>query len=183
MPSGLTRGNDRIDAGLIAACAHLLDPCNKLPPDPRFDALADHLTFLEQIEDDITRIKTRLEHIHDARLRRIAEADRKRLEQRCDRETARLLAELRAHADLARRFVLVCSIPGCGARTALTIVVRMPELGRLGREQVAAIAGLAPFVHQSGKYAGEAQLAAAEAGCGVRSAARRWPRRSVGTSR
>ena len=88
--------SDRIDAALIAACVQLLDPGNKLPPDPRFDALADHLTFLEQIEDDITRIKTRLEHIHDARLRRIAEADINRLEQRRDRETARLLAELRA---------------------------------------------------------------------------------------
>ena len=150
--------NDRIDAGLIAACVHLLDPSNKLPPEPRFDALADHLTFLEQIEDDITRIKTRLEHIHDPRLRRIADADCKRLEQRCERETARLLAELRAHADLARRFDLVCSVPGCGERTALSIVVRMPELGQLGREQVAAIAGLAPFVHQSGKYAGETHI-------------------------
>jgi transposase len=150
--------NDRIDAGLIAACVHLLDPSNKLPPEPRFDALADHLTFLEQIEDDITRIKTRLEHIHDPRLRRIAEADCKRLEQRRERETARLLAELRAHADLARRFVLVCSIPGCGERTALSIVIRMPELGQLGREQVAAIAGLAPFVHQSGTYAGETHI-------------------------
>lgn len=90
--------NDRIDAGLIAACVHLLDPGDKLPPEPRFDALADHLTFLEQIEDDITRIKTRLEHIHEPRLRRIADADINRLEQRCERETARLLAELRAHA-------------------------------------------------------------------------------------
>ena len=150
--------NDRIDAGLIAACADLLDPGNKLPPDPRFDALADHLTFIEQIEDDITRIKTRIEHIHDARLRRMAEADINRLEKRRVSETARLLAELRAHADLARRFDLVCSIPGCGARTALSIVIRMPELGQLGREQVAAIAGLAPFVHQSGKYAGETHI-------------------------
>src|SRR5437763_14656908 len=64
--------NDRIDAGLIAACADLLDPGNKMPPDPSFDALADHLTFIEKIENDITSIKPRHEHIHDARLQRIA---------------------------------------------------------------------------------------------------------------
>lgn len=156
--------NDRIDAALIAACTHLIDARNALPPDPRFDALADHLTFIEQIEDDITRIKTRLEHIRDPRLRRLAEADLVRLAGRRERETARLLAELRAHGDLAQRFDLVCSIPGCGARTALSIVVRMPELGRITREQAAALAGLAPFVRQSGKHAGETRIGGGRSG-------------------
>lgn len=150
--------NDRIDARLIAACTELMGTPDRMPPEPRFDALADHLTFIEQIEDDITRIKTRLEHIEAPRLRRLAETDLRRLEKRRDREIAHLLAELREHADLARRFELVCSIPGCGERTALTIVVRMPELGRLSREQAAAMAGLAPFVHQSGKRAGETHI-------------------------
>jgi transposase len=156
--------NDRIDAALIAACTQLFDPRHKLPPDPRFDALADHLTFVEQIEDDITRIKTRLEHIHDARLRRMAEADIDRLARRRVGEAARLLAELRAHGDLAQRFDLVCSIPGCGARTALSIVVRMPELGRITREQAAALAGLAPFVRQSGQHAGAARIGGGRSG-------------------
>jgi transposase len=67
--------NDRIDAILIAACMHLLDPANKLPPDARFEALGDHLTSIEQWEEDIARLKTRLEHIHEKRLRRIVEGD------------------------------------------------------------------------------------------------------------
>ena len=156
--------NDRIDAGLIAACTQLIDARDKLPPDLRFDALPDHLTFIEQIEDDIARIKTRLEHIRDPRLRRLAEADLVRLAARRDRETARLLAGLCGHADLARRFDLVCSIPGCGERTALSIVVRLPELGQIGREQAAALAGLAPFVHQSGKHVGETHIGGGRSG-------------------
>jgi transposase len=149
---------DKIDAVLIAACTHVLDASNKLPPDPRFDALADHLTFIEQLEEDIVRIKTRLEHIYDKRLRRIAQADIKRLTKRVEDERARLLTSLRLHEDLARRFDLVESVPSIGERTALTIVIRMPELGQVSREEIAALAGLAPFVQQSGKNTGQAHI-------------------------
>jgi transposase len=150
--------NDRIDAALIAACTHLIDAQNKLPPDPRFEALGDQLTFIEQTEDEIVRCKTRLEHITDKRLQRMVNADIKRLEKRREGECKRLEAELRTHDDLGRRFDLVLSIPGIGARTALSIVLRLPELGQVSREQVAALAGLAPFVHQSGTRQGEAHI-------------------------
>jgi transposase len=63
--------NDRIDAALIAACAALVN-LPTVEPDDRLAALADHLTFIEQIEEDIARLKTRIEHLHLARLRRIA---------------------------------------------------------------------------------------------------------------
>lgn len=150
--------NDRIDAILIAACTVALDAQNKLPPDPRFDALTDHLTFIEQIEEDIARCKTRLEHISDKRLRRSVVADIARLERRCAAEQKRLIGALRTHADLARRFELVLSVPSIGERTALALVLRMPELGQVSREQAAALAGLAPFVHQSGKRKGETHI-------------------------
>ncbi len=149
---------DRIDAALIAACTAMMDPQTKTPPDPRFDALADHLTFIEQTEEDIVRHKTRLEHIHDKRLRRIADADIARLEARRRAEIDRLATALRAQPDLARRMALVESIPGIGQRTALAIVVRMPELGQIDREAAAALAGLAPFVQNSGQQRGQAHI-------------------------
>ena len=150
--------NDRIDAALIAACTAMLGAQNRTPADQRFDALMDHLTFIEQIEEDIACFKTRLEHICDKRLRRIVEADIRRFEKQRAGEIKRLLGELRLHADLAKRFELVLSIPGIGERTALAVVVRMPELGQVSREQAASLAGLAPFVHQSGKRAGESHI-------------------------
>jgi len=150
--------NDRIDAVLIAACTHLLDAGNKVTPDARFEALADHLTSIEQWEEDMTRMKTRLEHIRDSRLRRIVEGDIMRLGKRRDTELLRLQAALSQYDDLAQRFALVESVRSIGARTALSIVIRMPELGQVSREQIAALAGLAPFVRQSGKQKGEAHI-------------------------
>ena len=86
-------------------------------------------------------------------------ADIKHLQARRNDERKRLIAVVRGHADLARRFTLVLSVPGIGERTALALVLRLPELGTVGREQAAALAGLAPFVRQSGRYTGETHIA------------------------
>jgi len=150
--------HDRLDAALIAACAFILDASNRMAPDPRFDALADQLTFIEQIEEDIVRGKTRLEHTPPGRLSGLVRADMRRLEKRRMAQLRHLVAAIEAHADLAHRFALVLSIPGIGERTALALVVRMPELGQVSREQAAALAGLAPFVRQSGTSDGKRHI-------------------------
>src|ERR1700744_806173 len=84
--------NDALDAVLIAACAAALDP-PRITPDPRLAELAGHLTFVEQIEEDIARFKVRLEHVDEPRLRRIVLGDIARLK-------ARKLAPIR---DIARQ--------------------------------------------------------------------------------
>jgi len=66
---------------------------------------------------------------------------------------------LRAHEDLGRRLDLVLSIPGLGERTAIALIVRMPELGRVSREEAAALAGLAPYDDDSGKHKGQRHIA------------------------
>lgn len=145
--------NDTLDAALIAACAANIEQ-PRIEPDPRLSELALHLTFVEQIEEDVARLKVRLEHIEEVRLRRIVLDDIARLKARRAAELARIVRTLHAHADLARRFGLIRSVPGIGERTAVAIVVRMPEIGRVNREEAAALAGLAPFDHDSGTHKG-----------------------------
>jgi transposase len=154
--------NDKIDAALIAACAAGLE-APAVPPDARLEALAGHLTFVEQVEEDIARLKVRLEHVEDARLRDILKADIAALKQRRATEMLRIIKALRAHADLARRYHLVLSVPGIGERTALAIIIRMPELGRISREEAAALAGLAPYDHDSGAHKGQRHIAGGRA--------------------
>lgn len=149
---------DRLDAGLIAACTAALGPAGA-SPDERLDALAEALTFLEQIEEDLARAKTRREHVSDARLKALFAEEIARLKTRRKEELARLTGALKREADLAARLALLSSIPGLGERTALALVVRLPELGRLSREEVASLAGLAPFNHDSGRHKGERHIA------------------------
>ena len=136
---------------------------DRIEPDPRLAELAVHLTFVEQIEEDIARLKIRLEHIKEARLRRIVLDDIGRLKTRRSAELARVVQALRVHDDLARRLDLVRSVPGIGERTAVAVVVRMPEIGRVSREEAAALAGLAPFDQDSGTHKGQRRIAGGRA--------------------
>jgi len=150
--------NDALDAALIAACAAVMAK-PRIEPDQRLTDLADLLTFVEQIEEDIARLKTRLEHIHEPRLRRMVLGDIARLKARRLTQIRFIAKQLRAHGDLAARLDLVLSIPGIGERTALAILIRMPELGHVSREEAAALAGLAPFDDDSGKHRGQRHIA------------------------
>jgi len=154
--------NDALDAELIAACTAAIDD-PRIPPDPRLTELAQNLTFLEQLEEDIARFKTRLEHIDEPGLRRLVNSDIVRLKARKVAQMRSLAKRLRAHSDLAGRFDLVLSIPGIGERTALAIIIRMPELGLVSREEAAALAGLAPFDDDSGKHTGQRHIAGGRA--------------------
>jgi len=148
--------NDALDAMLIAACAATIDR-PRIEPDLRLAELAGHLTFVEQIEGDIARLKVRLEHVDE--LRRMVVADIARLKARRSAELLRIVTALRAHDDLARRLDLVLSVPGLGERTALALIIRMPELGRISREEATALAGLAPYDDDSGKHKGQRHIA------------------------
>ena len=148
---------DRIDAGLIAACA-ADHGASRNPPDPRLEALAEPLRLLEQIEDDIARLKTRSEAYLSSDIRALLSDEIKRLKQWRAAQIKRLRAALAAEPDLARRFQLLVSIAGLGERTALTLLIAMPELGALSREEAASLAGLAPFDHSSGKHDGRKMI-------------------------
>jgi transposase len=50
---------------------------------------------------------------------------------------------------------LLQSVPGVGPVLSITLLGALPELGRLNRKQIAALAGVAPFNRDSGKYRGK----------------------------
>jgi transposase len=110
--------------------------------------------MIDQITGDIARLKTRLETCRDPHIRQLWNEEIKRLRKLEKTELSSLLAAIRQHRDLAQRLDLIYSIDGIGWRTAAAIVVRMPEIGRIPREQAAALAGLAPYDDDSSDFVG-----------------------------
>lgn len=49
---------------------------------------------------------------------------------------------------------LLSSVPGVGKGTARVLMSELPELGSMGRQEIAGLVGLAPLNHDSGKYRG-----------------------------
>jgi transposase len=152
--------NDRIDAALIAACAaDCKDEDIHAPPDPRIVARAEHLTMIEQITQDIAKLKTRLSSCHDDTVRHRWQAEIRRLRKWLKQELADLVAGLRQHHDLAERLDLIKSVRGIGLRTAVAILIRLPEIGSISPEKAAALAGLAPYDDDSGDHHGQRHIA------------------------
>ena len=145
--------NDRIDAGLIAEVTASLEEVRSAP-DPRLEALAEHLRLIEQIEADLARMKTRREAYRTKRLVRSITAEVARLERRLKAELALLSKSVARHDDLARRLALITSVEGVGHRTGLALLILMPELGIADRGQIASLAGLAPYDRDSGSFTG-----------------------------
>ena len=150
--------NDKIDADLIALCTAAVKKIHD-PPDPRLAPFAEHLTMIDQLVDDIARLKNRLETCRDARIRQVWKEQMACLKKHRKIELKSLVAAIRRHQDLAERLDLINSVDGVGLPTAVAILVRMPEIGRLTREQVAALVGLAPYDDDSGGRSGKRHIA------------------------
>jgi transposase len=145
--------NDKIDAALIAACTAAVRKIHAAP-DARLLPFAEQLTMIDQIGEDVARLKNRIESCRNAQIKELWKEDIARLEKREKVELKALIASVRKHPDLAKRLDLINSIDGIGPPTAVAILVRMPEIGQITREQAAALAGLAPYDDDSGEQAG-----------------------------
>jgi transposase len=150
--------NDKIDAALIAACTAAVKKIHAAP-DPRLAVFAEPLTMLDQITDNVSLLKNQYESSRDARIRQLWKEEIAHLKKLHKIELKTLVAAIRQHRDLAERLDLINSVDGIGLPTAVAILVRMPEIGRITREQAAALAGLAPYDDDSGNYAGVRHIA------------------------
>jgi len=142
---------DRLDARTIAEFARAYPEERHCPRDRRRERLAEHLLVRRHAQDAIVDCINQLEHLRDARLRRLIlgrQAALKRLCDTLDRRLAELVAE---HDDLVELSRRLQSVPGVGPVLATTLIALLPELGSLTRRQVAALVGVAPFDHSSGR--------------------------------
>ena len=154
--------NDKIDAGLIAACTAATKKIHA-PPDARLAPFAEQMTLIDQLQDDISRFKNRRESCHTEYHREFWSGEITRSKKRMKIELRSLARGVRQRQDLAERLDLILSVDGVGLPTALAILVRMPEIGRITREQAASLAGLAPFDDASAEREGERHIAGGRA--------------------
>lgn len=150
--------NDKIDATLIAACTADTETIHA-SPDRRLADLAELQTQIDQIVDEMKRFKNFREACREAGLRQVWDDEIRRFRKLFRQRLKELVAAIRQHSDLAERLELIASIDGIALRTATAIVVRMPEIGKLSREQAGALAGLAPYDDDSGEHAGARHIA------------------------
>jgi len=71
------------------------------------------------------------------------------------KEIEKQLKEEAKFSDLSQKVGFLVSIPGVNLVTALSVLLEIPELGKVNRKEIAALAGLTPFNRDSGKFRGK----------------------------
>jgi transposase len=62
---------------------------------------------------------------------------------------------LHSDDDWKQKLQLLSTAPGVGPTTGMTLLAELPELGQLNRQEIAALVGVAPYPHDSGKFRGK----------------------------
>jgi transposase len=97
---------------------------------------------------------TRLQQTADAETRADIRSLIAVLDRRIAKVEARMASLIAADPELAALDRRLRAVPGVGPVVAATLITELPELGRLDRRRIAALAGLAPIARDSGKRAG-----------------------------
>lgn len=152
--AGVNAKNDRLDARMIARFLATL-AVHPVEFDPSLELVIELVTVRRQLHAELSRVNNQLEHVRDAALKRLAKRRASRLRADIlllDKSIAQTIA---ADHALARRDRLLRSTPCVGPVLSATLIALLPELGRLSNRQIAALVGLAPFDHDSGKLKGK----------------------------
>jgi transposase len=148
---GIRAKTDALDARLIARFAH--SSADRLFVRPLPDATQQQLQALLERRRQLLEMLVAEQH----RLARAPQAVRPSLtehitwlKERLGALEAELETLLAQDTTWRQQHELLCSVPGVGFITALTLLADLPELGQLNRQQLAALVGVAPFHHDSG---------------------------------
>ena len=57
-----------------------------------------------------------------------------------------------------QKIAMLQEVPGIGPQLARTLIAEVPELGQIGRRQIAALIGVVPHAHESGKFKGRRMI-------------------------
>jgi transposase len=160
---GLKAKTDPIDAAVIARFAEATRPAVRALPDEATRMLADLVARRRQVIDMLVAERQRAKRASLERVKRSLARLIAALEKELTEIDQEIDDGVRGSPAWREAEDLLGSVPGVGPITARTLIAECPELGRLDRRQVAALAGLAPFTRQSGQWKGKARIGAGRA--------------------
>lgn len=156
--TGRLAKTDRIDAELLAEYGRTLQPPAEPKPVPLLEELTDVVRRRAQLAGLLGLQRTQRRQLYDAKL--IAGLDQLIgfLEQQIAALDQRLDELIDQDGGLGTRLRQLCQVEGVGKTTAMNLIAELPELGRLNRTRIAALAGLAPFNRDSGAATGQRHI-------------------------
>jgi transposase len=152
---GTRAKTDALDARVIARYAQVMNPAPRPLRSDEQRELGELVARRRQLVETATAEKNRLAVITNARVRKSIEAHLRWLAKQIEDLEDQITTLIKNSPVWFAKHQILLSVCGVGPVTASTLLAELPELGTLGHKQIAALAGLAPFTHQSGKWRGK----------------------------
>lgn len=158
LAQGQRAKNDPLDAAVLTAYGLALQPEPTPPRAPARDELRALVQWRDHVKEQLMRTAQTVEHGVPAYVAR----QQKKLVAHLKKQMAAV--EQECQSALARTPLIQAQVrqlealDAVGTVTALSVLSHLPELGSLNRQEAAALAGLAPWVRQSGPWEGQRHI-------------------------
>ena len=153
--AGILAKTDRIDAKVLAAFGSAMQPQPTSPLSAEQKRLRQYEAQRRHLSRTLVAEENRLAQLSCTELRTLSRSLISKIKTQIktlDRGISDLIAQDQTLCVKAQKLT---AISGVGVPTAALLLAQMPELGQLNRRQAAALAGLAPFNHDSGSIRGK----------------------------
>ena len=153
---GTIAKTDKMDATLIASYAEaMLVKPDMIRLTKEAEKVGELLKRRNQLIKQKLEENNRLDKILGKETRNSIKAHIKWLSKEIDGIKGALKALERNIEDVGQQVKLLTSVPGIGQLTAWSLVAFLPELGHEDHKKIAALVGVAPYNHDSGKHTGK----------------------------
>jgi len=155
---GLVAKTDRIDAHVLALFAEKVQPAPTEKTPEKQAEIEQLVARRRQLIDLKTQESNRWDVTHVKAARKSIQAVINTLEAEI-RGIEKVIESLVESDDEWRnKTQLIQSVPGLGNVTATTLMADVPEIGKLNRQQISALIGLAPYNRDSGVIKGKRSI-------------------------
>jgi len=155
---GRLEKSDSIDAAVLADFARLVNP----RPDPVQRENQTILSDLVSRRRSLVQLRVAETNRAQEDLPKLARDQSKKLlrliEQQIEDLDREIAKHIQADDDWHNKSQIIDSVPGIGPDSANQLVVDLPELGKLNRQQIAKLIGLAPLNRDSGQFQGQRRI-------------------------
>lgn len=149
---------DRIDALVLANFGRAMKPEVRPLKDEQTQELDALVTRRSQLVEMLTAEKNRLHSTINKQARSDIQAHIAWLEKRLKSANECLKSLIKNTPIWREKDRIITSIKGAGPVLSSTLLAKLPELGTLHHKQITALAGLAPFNCDSGKFKGKRRI-------------------------
>jgi transposase len=149
---------DKIDAGVLADFAQLVKPKPRPEAVKADETLSELVLRRHQLVEMRVKETNRSHMSHDKAVERSITTVIKALDKEIDRLEKLISKRIQSDDTMTIKDAIIQSTPGIGSQTSAMLLGRLPELGILNRQEIAALTGVSPWDIKSGKSKGKSVI-------------------------